>query len=172
MHHLRADFSAVWFPAPPGENEPSSGRGIAFRGNPWACWRLPSFGCGKPARRADVSARGAWGGGRRKGAAQPGAGNILLIGEDTHNSSSPCRRYVRARTTLTQYFESTLKYYKEKMLLPALRTNLFPQSPPSESCWAFARPRPGLALPASPRLRVGWVGGTVSPFQQVTSISP
>lgn len=153
LHNLRADFAAVWFPAPLG----------AGNNFPWtspAFWRLPGFGGGKPVCRADARAPGE--------RPNPVLARFLLIGGGKHKSPGRCRGYVRAHSTLAQYFRCSLKYSKEEMLLLTSLTHLHPQSS-NASFWASAPQRPGLAL--SFAISSLWQGsGTVEPFQQVSGV--
>lgn len=158
--HLGADFLAVRFPAPPGENQPSSWRGVDFRRTPApAGGRPPSFGSGKRVRRADVRAR--WAGGRRN----PVLPTFLLIGGDTYSSSSPGRGSVRARSAPPRCFEPTLKVLQGRDAASSLLQTPLPPKPFQWEPLRFHQaPRGSRARCfAAPPL---WRGeGTVSPFQ-------
>lgn len=91
---------------------------------------------------------------------------FLLIGGNKQNFCRPCGGYVRGHSNLPQYFEYTLKYSTEEMLLPTSRAHLFPQSPQSGSRWPSTRPGQGLALTVSPRLRFGGVEGQCRLFNK------
>lgn len=150
LHNLRTDFAAFWFPAP-------LGAGNNFPRTSPAFWRLPGFGGGKPVCRADARAP-----------PNPVLARFLLFGGGKHKSPGRCSGYVRAHSTLAQYFRCSLKYSKEEMLLLTSLTHLHPQSC-NASFWASAPQRPGLAV--SFAVSSLWQGsGTVAPFQQVSGV--
>lgn len=118
MHHLRADFAEVWFSGPPGENEPSSGRGTAFSRNPQpAGASLVSAVANPPADQTCVPRGG--------GAFQPPAPNIFLIGGDKQIFRPlPADTLARARLFLRILNRHLSMYYKEDAAFNLMHTPL------------------------------------------------
>lgn len=127
------------FPAPTKKNQPSSGWKWTFAGSRQPPGSQLVSALVESAARTDVRASG--------GLPIHELATLLLIGGDKGNSSGPCCD-VRTRSTLAQYLEYMLRYFKEEMFLPTSLTHPVPQSRQS-------RPRPNSYCFAAPSL---WQG--------------